>query len=131
MKSLSTRVSHLIRLSRFTNFHSMKQIANGIFLSKLIYGIAVWGGANISYLKILQRMQNKAARAVCKLSVYTPIETLLKTVKWLSIRQLIFFHSLALFHQILTNQEPTCIYDNIDRNYSNYRTLTRAAISNM
>ena len=44
LKKLSQRVGILSRVRRFMNEHRFGIIANGLFNSKLIYGISVWGG---------------------------------------------------------------------------------------
>ena len=100
-----------------TGFKNRKMIADGIFMSKLIYLMPLWGGCEKFLLKSLQVIQNKAARAVTKLDWYTPTETLLKQCNWLSVNQLIVFHSLTLVYKTLQNKSPTYPYDRIIGNF--------------
>ena len=67
VKSLNTRVGALKMLAKVSNFRNRKMIADGIFMSKLVYLIPLWGGSSKGLLKCLQIIQNKAARAVTKL----------------------------------------------------------------
>ena len=54
MKCLSTRLKALSKISNIASFKTRKMIANGIFLSKLMYLIQVWGGCNEFLLSSLQ-----------------------------------------------------------------------------
>ena len=53
-------------------------VADGIFMSNLIYLITLWGGSAKFVIDALQRAQNRAARAVTKLDWNTPAAELLK-----------------------------------------------------
>ena len=52
-------------------------IANGIFCSKLIIQINIWGETEEYLLSSLQIVQNKAARCVARRGEYTPIDELM------------------------------------------------------
>ena len=89
IRSLSKRLGALKLIGRVGNFKTRKLIANGIFLSKLSYLIALWGGCNLYLLKSLQTLQNKAARIVTKQEWSTPSAVLLGQCGWLSVHQLV------------------------------------------
>ena len=64
-------------------------IANGIFMSRLIFVIPLWGGGCEKYLiKALQVVHNKAAKFVTKSGRYTSVKQLLTQCGWLSVSQL-------------------------------------------
>ena len=88
-----------------------KTIGSGIFMSKLIYLMPLWAGCEEYLVKILQVVQNKAARSVAKLNFSTPIQTLLKTCGWLSVRQLMVYHSVLLLHKTLHFQAPQYLHE--------------------
>ena len=88
-------------------------IADGIFMSKLIYLMPLWGGCEKYLLQSLQVIQNKAARVVTKLVYDTPTEKLLNQCNWLSVNQLMVFHSLILVFKTLQNKSPIYLYDRI------------------
>ena len=104
IKCLSTRLKALAKISHIASFKTRKMIANGIFLSKLIYLIQVWGSTSEFLLSSLQILQNKAARYVTKLGWYTPVKTLLTQCGWLSVRQLAVYHSLNLIYNCKLEQ---------------------------
>ena len=66
-------------------------------------------------------LQNKAARVVCKVGIYTPVRTLLSQCSWLSVNQLIFFHTVMLTYKTIKKQCPSFLYNMIDTRYE-YRT---------
>ena len=66
IKQLTSRLSALKITSRLASFKVRLMVANGIFCSKLIYGIALWGGCELGLLGSLQIIQNKAARFVTR-----------------------------------------------------------------
>ena len=55
-------------------------VANGIFMSKLIYLMPVWMGCEDYLVNALQVCPNKVARYVAKLDRYTPTKVLLAHV---------------------------------------------------
>ena len=65
--ALTTRLGALKKISRVSTFKNRKMLANGIFLSKLSYLIALWGGCGIVLRKSLQVIQKKVAMVVTKL----------------------------------------------------------------
>ena len=79
-------------------------------MSKLIYLMPLWAGCDEYLLKSVQVIQNKAARSVARLSFFTPVKTLLKTCGWMSVRQLMAYHSLVLLQKTLTHQTPQYLY---------------------
>ena len=62
----------------------------------MLYVMQLWGGTSDYLINMLQVLQNKAARFVTKLGIYTSQKTLLLQCGWLSVRQLIQYHSLIM-----------------------------------
>ena len=93
------------------NFHTVRWLYDllgsyGIFLSKSSYLIALWGGCGIVLRKSLQVIQNKVARVVTKLDWSTSPQVLLTQVGWLSVKQLVFYHSVLLIYKVRMSQVP-------------------------
>ena len=107
---LTTRINALKILSGVATFKSRLMVANGIFCSKLIFQISLWGGTEDFLLSSLQIVQNKAARVVAKRGIYTPVCDLLRQCGWLSVRQLVFYHSVILVHKTLQNKSTNYLY---------------------
>ena len=62
---LTMRNNALNRVSKNASFSTKLMIANGVFHSKLVYMITVWGGAPQYLINALQVQQLRAARTVC------------------------------------------------------------------
>ena len=96
LKQLRSRLNALRMISKIASFKVRLMIANGIFCSKLIFQISLWAGTEDYLLKALQILQNKAARVVARRGKYTPVAELLGQCGWLSVKQLVFYHSVVL-----------------------------------
>ena len=85
--------------------------ANGSVQSKLVYLITLWGGATRYLFGALQAQQLNAARVVCgHQSIRWSRRELLKRVGWMSVRQLIFFHTVLQAHKTLTSGTPAPLF---------------------
>jgi hypothetical protein len=86
-------------VAHLTDFKTKLRVANGVVMSKLAYGIAVWGQCQGYLRKALQVQQLNAARAVCGYwSYYWSREKLLKTWGWNSVNQLYWEQVLKIAH---------------------------------
>ena len=96
-------------------------VANGIFCTKLIFQISLWGGAAEYLLSSLQIIQNKAARQVTKRDKYTPIVELLCQCGWLSVKQLVFYHSVIQIYKTKQTSYPKYISDKLKRGFADLK----------
>ena len=92
-------------------------IANGIFCSKILYCLPLFGGADQYVLRRLQVVQNEAARIVTKLGSRTPIADLLIQTGWLSISQLAFLHSVLLVAKVHNSGKPEYLAEKMKNDY--------------
>ena len=121
MNILSSRINALRKISHIATFKTRKMIAEGIIISNIIYVITVYGSC-CEYLKTgLQIVQNTAARCVTGLGWRTPVQVLLKQCGWLSVRQMIMYHSLVLVHKVKEEGKPCYLADKLSISF-NYRT---------
>ena len=100
-------------------------IANGIFLSKLIYMISVWGNCSKEPLDCLQVIQNRAAQLVTKNWILSTKENL-KQIWWLSVHQLGNYFDVLLLHQIKSYSFPRYLHQIYNQNYE-YNTRQAAS----
>ena len=115
--ALTARLAALKLISKISTFKNRKMLANGIFLSKLSYMLAVWGGCSAVLKKSLQIIQNKVARVVTKLDWSTSTELLLRQMGWLSVNQLIFYHSVLLVYKVKMTQRPRYLFNMFSWSY--------------
>ena len=114
IRQLNTRLNALKQISSVASFKTRLMIANGIFCTKLIFQISLWGGAADYLISSLQIIQNKAARVVSKRDKYTPIVELLRQCGWLSVRQLVFYHSVIQIYKTKQTSSPKYISDKLN-----------------
>ena len=116
-KGLTSRVNALSKVSRISSFKTRKMIADGIVMSKLLYLIQWWGGGSAYLLQYLQVLQNRAARMVTKLSWSTSTSKLLNQLGWLSVKQLVEFHSLTLLFKMISQAKPAYFHDKLNTEF--------------
>ena len=120
-RQITSRINALRKISHSASFETRKMIANGIVISRIIYVIQLWGGTKDYLLKMLQVLQNKAARFVTKCDIYTIQKKLLLQCGWLSVKQLVEYHSLVLVFKTKVEQKPVFLHQTLSRSF-NYRT---------
>ena len=86
-------------------------VAGGLILSSITYIIQVYGGCTNYLLDSLQVQLNRAARTVTKLSKFTPTSDLMRQCNWMTVRQLVAYHSLVVLHRVMTTKSPTYIFN--------------------
>ena len=129
IKSLNKRAGALKKISRTASFKTRKMIANGIYMSKLIYLMPVWMGCEEYLINALQVNMNKVARLVTKLDIFTPTSVLLQQCGWMSVKQLMAFHSIVLLHKTLKNKTPSYLYQKVTSSSEQYNTRQAAEYS--
>ena len=120
-KILTSKINALSKVSRISNFKTRKMVASGLVMSTLNYLVQLYGSCSGYLVKLLQVLQNKAARHVTRLGWDTETSVLLNQCGWFSIRQLIVFQSLILLFKIRQDKKPKYLFDKIDKKYP-YKT---------
>ena len=110
IKALTSRIGAMKKLFLNATFKTRLLVANSCFMSILTYMIVVWGGSDSYLLKPVQVIQNKVARLVTRQCWFTPTRILLRQCNWLSVRQLIMYHTILQTWKIITNETPENIY---------------------
>ena len=126
--SLHKRLNALKRLKNVASFKTRLMLANGIFCSKLLYCLALFGGTEDYVLNSLQIVQNEAARVVTKLDRFSPVTQLLRQTGWLSICQLVFLHSVLLVAKVKNSKKPDYLATKLN---SEYKYDTRISRKNL
>ena len=127
MTQLTGRINGLKRVARNSTYQTRKMVANGIVLSKLVYLINLWGGAQTYLLKALYVQQMVAARTVCGFESFNwSNRRVLERIGWLSLRQLSFYHTVLQVHRILVTKSPSPLYHSL---ISVYPYNTRSAVA--
>ena len=130
ISQLSSRINGLKKIASTATFNTKLMVANGVIMSKLVYLITVWGGAQKYLVNRLQVQQLTAARVVCGYqSHYWSRRQLLDRVKWLSVRQLIFFHTALQAYKTTKSGLPLPLRESISTDHPlNTRNAARGLI---
>jgi len=91
-------------LKKFCSTSTLKMVYNGLFQSKLNYGITCWGGAYFNKIRPLLILQKYAIRQICKVNNRTPSFSLFKSLSILPVRHLFYFKVLKFSYLNNTNQ---------------------------
>ena len=111
VRQLTSRINGLTKICARGSPGTRLKVANGIFNSKLCYMIELWGGCEGYLLNSLQILQNRAARAVTRKFWFTPTRVLLADCGWLSVRQLVSYHTILSAHKMVTSGKPLYMHN--------------------
>ena len=104
-KPLITRLRSVLgilsHLSKNLPKKSCLLLANGLFISRLLYLLPMWGGLPLRDIKKIQTLMNKCARVVLKKSRRTRTRNLMTDCGWLYFRELVTYHSLVQLFKIV------------------------------
>ena len=106
LSKLRKRITGLMKIRFVGTFNLRKTITEGIFNSVLVYCLPLFGGMGVGFVRQLQIMQNKAARIVTSMPPVASRSSMFEKLKWLSINQLVFYHSVILVYKIRKSNEP-------------------------
>ena len=84
----------------------LKTVCEGIFGSIMVYCLPLIGGCTKVELRSIQVLQNKAAQLVTRQAPRTNRDYMYDKLDWLTVNQLIVYHSLLQVHRVRFSQEP-------------------------
>ena len=100
-----------------------KRFVDGLFNSILVYCLPVYGGMEKGQLQSLQILQNKAARLVLHAPPRSNREKMYKSLNWLSVNQLICYHSLISVFKNRLHKDPKYLSDKMNNDSRNGRIM--------
>ena len=110
LSQVSTKMRALWLIRKYLSFKSRKVTAWGLVMSKILYGIEVWGpAATERQIEQMQSLQNSLMRWVCGAGRMTRSADLLVMTGMMSIRQLIMYRVLVFGLVVLWNDSPKSI----------------------
>ena len=117
IRQLTSRLNALRKLAVNAPFKTRLMAANSVFISVLSYLIPLWGSSPACTIKALQVVQNKAARCVTKATWFTATRQVLKQCGWMSIKQLVFYHTVLTMYRMLRSDKPVYLRKKLSRNF--------------
>lgn len=120
-KKSSAKVGLLNRIKHKINLENRICIYKTIVAPHFEYCSTILFLLNETQTKRLQKIQNKAMRAVMIVNKRTSIKLMLDTLNWMSIKRRITMRTLQFIHNFCTNDDaPSYLKELITRNHENH-----------
>ena len=100
-------------------------VVDALVMSHVRYCSQVFGCANKTVLKKLQKVQNFAARVISGRRRYQHVSDVIKSLEWLPVAAMIDHNDMCLLHKIITNNEPDVLRENVCYNRDVVQRVTR------
>ena len=106
VKTLRSVLGVLTHISCNLPQKSRLLLANGLFISRLLYLLPMWGGLPWRDTKKIQIQMNKCARVVLNKNRKTRTRSLMTGCGWLYFCELVTYHSLVQMYKIIKFEQP-------------------------
>ena len=116
LSRLGTRIGALKQISKIASFKTRLSVCSALVISKILYMLPVHGGAPDYMLTALQRKMTAAMRTVRRRKWQvlgqrlTSTRELLRQCNYLSVKQMVYYHSVAAVHKLLVNCAPEYLH---------------------
>ena len=113
VSKISPKIDLIHRLRQFLPIKAIKQIYLTTIQTLFDYGLTVYGSTSQKNLKLLQRLQNRCARAVTGIFDYTSsLSALIKTLGGMNMSQRHSYFISCLVFKSLNGNVPVSISNN-------------------
>ena len=110
---LKKRLAGLAHVKFVLPYHLRKIVSEGLFNSILGYCLPLYGACNISEIHDIQVLQNKAAQLVTHSPPRAVRNPMFDKLGWLTVNQLIRYHTLLAIFRIRMTGEPEYFAESI------------------
>ena len=114
-RKLKTCLAGLRKLRLVVPLKMLKTIIDGIFNSTLTYCLPVFGGCEKGDICSIQVIQNKAAQIATRSPPRFNRHLMFDKLDWLSVNQLIVYHTLITVYKIRSSSEPKYLATKLNR----------------
>ena len=113
LKKLKSRLAGLAHVRSVLPYHLRKVVSESLFTSVLSYCLPLFGGCDIGQIQDLQVLQNKAAQLATKSPPRSPRHPMYDRLGWLSVNQLIQYHTVLAVYRVRSTGEPEYLARNL------------------
>ena len=103
VKKLAKRIGLAYKVQHLP-FKMRRMVLSGIFLSKMMYGIELWGAATKGQIHQIELLQQKATKLITKNPWRITAEENRKQCGWMKVEDTIKLKTLTLLHKARTYQ---------------------------
>ena len=128
VSKISPKIGLIHRLRQFLPIKALNQVYLTTIQTLFDYGLTVFGSTSQKNLKLLQRLQNRCARAVTGIFDYTSsVSALIKILGWMNISQRHSYFISCLVFKSLNGNVPVSISNNFSYVRDRHSHSTRNA----
>ena len=102
-------------------------IINALVFSKLLYCSTMWSNTSGKNISKLQSVQNFAARIIAGTGKFDHITPALKELRWVPIKQNLYFRDAVLAFKCMTVQAPRYLSDQFTTRFGVTGRTTRSS----
>ena len=126
VSSCMARLGQINRVKHAFDTTTLTIMINALVFSKLYYCCNVWSNTSEHNLNRIQSVQNFAARIVSGSKKYDHISPILKDLRWLPVRQQLYFRHAIMAFKCMTG----CAPDSLFSKYVQRTTITKRTMRN-
>ena len=101
------------------------KLINSLVVSRLMYGLCLWGNTTRNHLIKVQTVLNTAARLITGLPKITRQSTLLEECNWLSIEKLTLYYALTQMWKVVNWKIPIYMVNATQIDSSNFISIPK------
>ena len=105
-------------------------LANSLIIGKLNYMLPIYGGTHNKYLDKLQVILNMTARFITGAHKRTSSRTLMNSINWLNIRELVQYHTLIMAWKVVHHNTPQHLHNKINQDQDLKMTTMNPRLQN-
>lgn len=125
IKQIAKKIGVLYRASKQLTKHAIQTIYNTIIKPHFQYCSTILFLCTNTDIRKLQVQQNKVMRLILKCPYDTHIKNMLIELKWLSVRQIIYYNVFLFIYKMQNNMLPLYLCNNIKYIYQHHNINTR------
>ena len=108
------QLGRLYKLKDSLNTRLKLLLVNSLVISRITYGICLWGHGTDNHLRQAQILLNQAGRFVTGMGRTARSRDIMVQCDWLSIRELTSYHTLVQFFKTVRSGSPNAISSKIE-----------------
>lgn len=112
-KKVAKKINFLSRISNDISMFARITIYKSIISPHFEYCGSILYFLNQTNMQVLQKLQNRAMRVILKCNRYTPIQNMLQTLQFMSVKQRICYNTLIFIFKIREGLLPKYLQDRI------------------
>ena len=130
LSKVAPKLSLLYRLSFVLSRQSLSTLYISIIQSHIDYCLSVWGNCNATQLSAVQKIQNRAARIICRNFEYATCSiALIRELGWQTVQERYNYFTAILVFKCLNGQLSGALCDNFTMVNGIHDHNTRASAS--